>query len=177
MIDAANARQTPEQVAAVGRPYVSAMVMHYLPVASDQAIIGFTQVMTLELDQIGAKSADACFEYLNPRPNAPLNVMDFLTPEVARQDEALTGQIIESGSSSSAKVPSQQEVAPTINSVSQALVAKYGANNVAALSRPGALDHAMNCAMISDLYKDILQLPVPAAVPVLRFFYSRNPAA
>ncbi|HXE29905.1 MAG TPA: hypothetical protein VN656_15410 [Stellaceae bacterium] len=177
MIDAVDSGKSPEQVAAIGRPYVNALTLHYLPIASDQAIVGFTQVLTLEIDQINAKNVDACFEFLNPRPDTPLDVRGFLTPEVANQDIAVTANVIETGSSSPGKVPSREEVAPAIKVVSQALVAKYGTENVAALSRPGALDHAMNCAIISDLYKDVLQLPLPVAVPALRFFYSRNSAA
>lgn len=177
MIDAVNAGKSPEQVAAVGRPYVGAVALRYLPIASDQTIVGFTQVMTLEIDQIGAKSSDACVTFLNPRPDAPIDITGFITPEVANQDMEATAKVIESGASNPGKIPSQEEVAPALRAVGQALVVKYGAQNVAALSQPASLDHAMYCSMVSDLYKDVLQLSLPTGVPVLRFLYSRHPAA
>jgi hypothetical protein len=177
MIDAVDAGKSPEQVAAVGRPYVSAIALRYLPIASDQAVIGSTQVTTLEIDQIGAKNADACVTFLSPRPDAPFDITAFITPEVMKLDAEATAKVIESGASNPGKVPSQEEIAPALRAVSQALIAKYGAQNVTALSQPASLDHSLYCSMISDFYKDILQLPLPAGVPVLRFLYSRHPTA
>jgi hypothetical protein len=177
MIKAAEAHGSQAEINAAARPYLAGITRRYLPGASDNTVLDFTRVMTLEIDQIGAKDADACVAFINPSSgSSPLALDKLLTPELMQQDAAVTAAIIESGSQSPQPVPAKTDISDTLNRVARQMVSEFGSNDVIALSKPGSLSHDRFCVMTSEFYKQILILPRTSAVPLLRFLYSQNAA-
>jgi hypothetical protein len=134
--------------------------------------------VTLEIDQIGAKSADRCVEFLYPDPGTPAtDISSFITPEVIRYDSSATVSVIESGAATPQAIPTKEAVSSALGRAVRQLVEKFGGEDVAALSKPKTLDHDRLCVMTSALYKNVLSLPPSEAGPVLRFLYSGHNGA
>ena len=175
MLDAAAKGRPQTEIVAIPQATIGAMVRKYLPHASDQAVLDFTRVMTLETDQIGAKNADACVGFLYPQlGRMPGPVSDFITQEVSQHDVAATQAVIESGATSPVPVPTREAVAASIAQVRGALVSMYGAEDVAALARPATLPHDRLCAISSAVYNQALLLPKPTAISVLRYLFAQS---
>ncbi len=179
LIAAVRQKDTPAQINLAILPYIATITKRSLPAASDTAVLDFARVLTLEIDQVGAKSADACVEFLFPRPGvAAVIVSDFVTPEVLRSDVAATTEVISSGFESRRPVPTLAEISASRLQVSRQLVAQYGIGDVQTLgSKPSALSHATICAMDSQIFKNILSLPKADAAAYLRFVFAQVKAS
>ena len=168
LTDASGRRSSPADLQAIARQVLGAEVGKQVAHASDQAVIDTTRVLTLTLDQIGAKSADACFNFLFPRPDITVDLAKYITPEVAKLGDTATVAVLETSSASPQPIPERQDVAVFLNQVRSRLVANYGEDAVAMLGKPSTLDHAKVCGLTSALYKEVLSLPRGQAVPLLR---------
>jgi len=157
--------------------YLVGVMAKYLPIASDESIVEMTRVVTLEVDQIGAKSADACFGFLyHPGSPAKVDLTQFVTPEVLAADKAAMTAILESGMTSPQRVPAKQEINPAFNRLGQQLITSFGQADVAALANPATMDHGRYCTITGSLYKQVLSMPRADAVPLLRFLYGHGAA-
>ena len=135
-------------------------------------------MITLELDQVGAKSPDACYELVYPSTDGSMfDISQYTTPEVMEQDLTSTDAVISTGAAQMGRIPSKDEVASSFAKVSALLVARFGTADVANLAKPKELDHAKACQIISFLYKSILELPVKDAGPLLRYLFAQQRAA
>lgn len=175
MTAAAARRAKPDEVTAIAQQALGAAIRKYLPHASDEAVLDFARMLALEIDQIGAKSADACVASVYPqlgRMPAPVNT--FITPEVAKFEQTTTETAIRTGASTPVPVPGTDSITAALGQVRGALIAAYGAQDVAALARPETLPHAQLCAMNGDIYKHALMLPKAAGVPLLRFLFAQS---
>ncbi|HLI14273.1 MAG TPA: hypothetical protein VKY65_21975 [Alphaproteobacteria bacterium] len=177
VVDARRDGTPKSELDAALRSDVGVIARKYIPIASGDALIEFARVMTLSIDEIGAKSADACFDFLFPRPGGTVApITQLITPELSRRDDEALGAIIATGAASPQRVPTKDEVAPALGQVARQLAAKYGNAAVSDLTRLTSLDHGKACALTSSLYKEVLSLPRDQAVAVLRFMFAQNPA-
>jgi hypothetical protein len=176
MIKAAAQNEQPAEINTAAQPYVTMMTSRYLPFASDTAILDFTRIMTLEVDQIGAKDVDACIAFLSPSLTASAAATSLLTPELRQRDVAATAAVIESGSKAARPVPTRSDVSGALTRVARQMVVEFGGDDVAALAKSKTLNHRKVCTMTSALYKDALTLPIADAVPLLRFLYAQKTA-
>lgn len=172
MIDGLSNGKPQAQIVADANEQVSGLVKKALPQASDDAVMETARVITLEYDQLGAKNADACFAYATGSP--PVDILKFVTPEVAQMEKAANAAVLETGLTNPQRIPSRDEVAPALRRVVQQLIATYGQSDVAGLAKPAGMDHARYCAIISALFKNALSLPRDQAVPVLRNMFGQG---
>jgi hypothetical protein len=178
VLDGSRQRRPQPEIDAAVKSSVGAVAKRYLPIASDAAVISFTQVITLEIDQIGAKNADRCVDFLYPGPGKPaVDISSFVTPEVIRADGTATVSVIESGSATPQPIPTKEAVSAALGRAVRQLVEKFGSEDVAALSKPASISHDHLCTMVSSLYKNVLSLPTTESGPVLRFLYSEHNGA
>ncbi len=169
MIDGLSNGKSQAEIVADVNGQIKVLVMRYLPQASDDAVINMASVISLEYDQIGAKSADACFAYAAGA--SPIDISKFVTPEIVEMEKTATAAVLETGLANPQRVPSRDEVAPALKLVVQQLVATYGQSDVAALAKPATMEHARYCSIISTLFKGALSLPRDQAVPLLRTMF------
>lgn len=148
---------------------LGAAVRRFQAHASDQALIDRVRITTLEIDQIGAKSVDACADFLSPHPQAPVNLQQYVTPEVAKLDEDATAAILETGSRGEHPIPEKQQVEAFLSKIRGGLVAQFGEDDVTKFGSGQITDHAQICKMNSAFFKQALSLPRQQAVSVLRF--------
>ena len=163
-------RSRPQaEVQATAASVLGAAVRRFQAHASDQALIDRVRITTLEIDQVGAKSADACDVFLSPRPQAPVNLQQYVTPEVAKLDGDTTAAIVETGSRGEHPIPEKQQVEAFLSQIRSDLVAQFGEDEVAKFGSGQITDHAQICKMNSAFFKQALSLPRQQTVSVLRF--------
>lgn len=176
-LDGAIHHQPKPELQAAIRAVITTSLRKFLPHASASAVLKLTRVTTLEIDEFGAKSADACVDFLFPGPGRkPVSIAEFVSPEVMQQDAAVEQAVFESASDPQ-PVPTKSAVASTLNGVVQRLAGTFGADTVASLGHPATMAPAALCAVTGALYKDILALPPSESVPLLRFLFAQNTAA
>jgi hypothetical protein len=169
--------KAPSEFDAIAQPHVAALIKRYLPSASDAAILDFTRVLALEIDQIGSQNADACIAFIAPSPSiSPISVRDFLSSEIMQHDAEAGAAVIESASQVKSTVPPKSEISGVLSEVVQRMTAKYGSDGIATFTKLDQRDHKKFCTMTGDFYKTVLSLPVNEAIPFLRYIYSRNSA-
>jgi len=151
-------------------------VIRFQAHASDQALIDRVRITTVEIDQIGAKSVDACADFLSLHPQAPVNLQQYVTPEVAKLDEDATVAILETGSRGEHPIPEKQQVEALLNRIRSGLVTQFGEDEVAKFGSGQITDHAKICKMNSAFFKLALSLPRQQAVSVLRFVLAQAPS-
>jgi len=166
--------QAEVQAAAYGA--LGASVRRFQAHASDQALIDRVRITTLEIDQIGEKNVDACADFLSRNPQAPIDLQQYITPEVIKLDGAATTAILETGSTGERPVPERKQVEPSLNQIRNRLVAQFGEDDVAKFGIGQITDHAKVCKMSSAFFKQALSLPRQQAVSVLRFVLGQAPS-
>jgi hypothetical protein len=167
-------RSRPQaEILDAARSALSAAVSRFQAHASDQALIDRVRITTLEIDQIGAKSADACVDFLSPHPQSPVNLQQYVSPEIAKLNEVTIAAILETGSTGEHPIPEKQKVEAFLNQIRSSMVAQFGEDDVAKFGRGQITDHAQICKMNSVFFKLALSLPRQQAVSVLRFVLGR----
>lgn len=110
-LDARRLGKSEAELAASTRGYLSELLTKYLPVASDDAVIAVAELTVSEIETIGSKSADACYDSLYPHPGAkPILLSEYLPVEVQRRDLSTTAAVIETGSTAPQPIPGENEV-------------------------------------------------------------------
>jgi hypothetical protein len=163
------------EAAAMTRGQIAHAVRKYLPLASNEAVIEFTRVQVIEIDQIGAKNVDACVSFLSPRPgDPPLDVSKYVTADTIERHSAASVAVITSGATNPQPVPVEVEIQKNLSLVAERLVARYGEADVAVIGdmHSPTADHGKICMIFSAVYKEVLALPVQDQVSLLRYFYS-----
>jgi hypothetical protein len=170
-------RSKPQaEVQAAAYSVLGAAVRRFQAHASDQALIDRVRITALEIDQIGAKSVDACADFLSPHPQASVNLQQYITPEIAKLDEVATAAILETGSTGEHPIPEKKQVEASLSQIRSGLVAQFGEDEVAKFGSVQITDHAKICKMNSAFLKLALSLPRQQAVSVLRFVLAQAPS-
>jgi hypothetical protein len=144
--------------------------------ASDQALIDRVRITALEIDQIGVKNVDACADFLSIHSQAPVNLQQYLTPEVAKLDGMATAAILETGSTRERSIPERKQVEVSLSQIRKGLVAQFGEDDVSKFSSGQIADHTKICKMNSAFFKQALSLPRQQAVSALRFVLGHAPS-
>jgi len=175
-VEAATLGKTESELIGTTRRYVAELAHKYLPVASDDAVIEMVRVMVLEMNQIGAKNADACFNFLFPRPGVPpVIISQYVSVELQNRDLAATTAVIESGARKPQRVPTEKEIEPKMNLVINALRRKFSSAQLAAFADPDSSTspHPVVCGVTQAFYEEILALSSPDNARLLRFLFSQ----
>jgi len=171
--DAASHGAGAAGIKAITARVLGSVVVGQLAHASDDAVIDAGRLLTLQLDQIGAKSADACFAFLFPRPGAPIDIAQYVSPEVTGLDADTTVAILETAGTNPRPIPSHHDIEAALGTVRNRLLSVYGEDAVNQLRKPAAMDHGQLCRMTSSLYKEVLSLPRAQSVPLLRYLLTQ----
>jgi hypothetical protein len=176
MIEARKLGKSQAELVAVMMPYVSNLSKKYLPVASDDAVIAAAELAVTEAETIGSKSPDACYDFLYPRPGSrPVILSEYLAGDVQHRDLLTTAAVIETGSTTPQRIPTEKEVSPLLKRVVDQLTQRYPAADIAALANPNSpeIEHERTCRMTIALFREVLALPTKDKVRLLRFFFAQ----
>jgi hypothetical protein len=142
--------------------------------ASDQAVTDRVRLFVLEIDQIGAKSVDVCVDFIVPNPQRPINLQDYVTPEVMSLDALSAAALLDTGSTGGRSLPEKKDIDAPLAQIRNALVAQFGEDDVAKLGAKQITDHGKFCKMNSAFFKLARSLPRAQAVPVRRYLLSQS---
>jgi hypothetical protein len=176
MVDAIRFGRSKAELAAIARPYIDNLYKKYVPVASNDAVTAMAQLVVIETEAIGSKSADACYEFLYPRPGRNTFVAtDYLPREIQEHDLSTIATVIETGSASPQRIPTEEEISPLLKIVIDRLAKRYPINDIAALADPGSptVGHEKVCSMTTALYREVLTLPAKDKLLLLRFLFAQ----
>jgi hypothetical protein len=155
------------EVGARTRPLINRLAAKYVPAASDDAILEATNVAAETMRTLNAKSADACYRYIQPSSGpADLTHVPF---HLRERDLATTAAIIASGAGGTAR-PRGESIDSDLQWVFGRLVARFG-DDASILDRLGApgVNPATACTVVTALYEGALSLPAPRSAQLLRF--------
>lgn len=162
------------EVQAAASSALKAAILRFQVNASDEALIDRTRIMALEIDQIGAKNIDACADFLSAHPAAPVNLKQYVTPEVLKLEEASTVAVLETGSTGQHTIPEKKEVESSLSQIRAGLIAEFGEDDVVKFGSGQITDHAKLCKMNSAFFKLALSLPHAQAASVFRFIFGQS---
>ena len=149
------------ELTGVVRPYVTRVAQKYLAHASDDALTDSMSVVLLEIHQMAAKNADACYDYLRPRAGvAPVVLSRYVDAQTLRRDLDSTTAVIVTAIADPQPVPAPADITAGRIAVAAQLRAKYTADDLAALSNLNAptVDHAEYCKMTAAVLEETLAL-------------------
>jgi hypothetical protein len=175
LIDAHKLGRSTAELIASTFPYISKLSKKYLPVASDEAVITTAQLIVIETEAIGSKSANACYDFLNPHAGSqPVILTEYINQQTQELDLSTTAAVIETGATNPQRVPTEKEVSPLLKKVIGKLAKRYSATELGALTDPSSpgIEHEKVCRMASALYREVLILPARDAARLLRFLFA-----
>ncbi len=176
-VDAVNRKKTSVELGAMIAPFVQSLTNTYLPTASDAAIIEFSKVTVLDLQEIAAKSPEACYTFAyRPAGVPPINAFEYLSPEVLLRGQRAMAMVIESKMTPPPIAPTDKDINWSRNYVMEQLIQKFGGGDVEAYAnaRTAVSDRAKVCRMTIAFYNEVFTLPPDEQARLLRFMLARH---
>jgi hypothetical protein len=165
--------ETEAQATARIRSAVSENVSKYIPVASDEALIHFTEITIDTMKQLTEIDPSLTYSFLFPKEYGTIQVGKYVTEQ---NQTALLGslaEIIRTGASNP-KVITDLAIADLyLENVRTKLYQKYGDElyELSDLHSP-KIDKRRACNFMIDLYEEVLKLPEGQKTLVLRSMFS-----
>lgn len=168
---AAREGRSVEELTASTRAEIAGLMSKYIPSASDEAILELTGVLIATMRELQRTSVSDCLLYLSPRPNRAAD-LSRLPSELKKRDLAATVAVIQSGAGEQA-LPKGMFVDRDQARVAEILQRRFGSNLeiVADLSNP-ATDASKACEISATFYEEVVKLPPPRDVQLLRHLFS-----
>jgi len=152
---------------------VSQSAAKYLPVASDEILIHFSEIMIETLKQLTAIDPELTYKYLFPNEYGPVVVSKYL--DKATETELLNalGEIVRTGVTDPTVVQNFSGVERLLEIVGKKLQRKHGdkVRMLAKLNAPG-VDKEIASNLMIDLYQEILDLPDGQNTLLLRHMFA-----
>jgi hypothetical protein len=170
-----NRKGTSEAITAM-RVRIMKLVEERLPIASNEAAMEYIGATMGELDELYKRGDDTCHQFMFPQEGVvPLDLQKYVSKEAQQKDLRALALVIESSSRNPQEVPGESEVMPHLQPVFERLASTYG-DDIALIQNPGAPggDKRKLCAIVADLYSQVLELPVEDGGKVLRFMISQG---
>lgn len=163
------AKGLPE-IEVVGRMQQQAesLLLKYLPFASDEAVLLFARVIVGQMQTIGARDKAACHDLA--MDEKPVDVQRYLTPEQIEDNLTLLDVALRTGSQRVGTLPSEARSETLFATLMQQLEQRHGLSalhDLVALNK-GTLPRDRTCAVVAQLYLEILRFPQTDAVAMIR---------
>jgi len=155
------------------RTRIYSVLQKSLPLATDDAIVEFVQVMINELQQLGSKSGDLCYAYLFPQRSGGLDYAGHLSEELRGAELNANAKVIRTASTTPQPIPSKRQVSKYLEDVTSSLIRQYGSDAavLADIESPQA-DKAKVCELSIAFYREILKLPKNDSAALLRWLFA-----
>src|SRR5207253_3109821 len=90
---------------AVTRPFVYKVFQKYQPHASDEAILALGELITADIDAIGRKDANACYDFIFPAAaGQTVNPWEYLSPDILENRFPTIAETIETGATNPRRI-------------------------------------------------------------------------
>lgn len=175
----ATTKEAHSEGVAWGQAKVSEFLPRYLPVASDAALVHFSEANVAALDSLASRRSLGCVDWLNGRSDTSTGDPNFLPPEVIERFSDTLAEVIESS-----PAPSPSRVEPAVAEIDMQRVAatvaiKHGSDALGRIANLSSADLTEEqkiqvCEAVATLYRELLRFPDPRRSALLRYLYSQD---
>lgn len=161
--------ESEPQIEARIRTIVGGLVRKYLPRASDDAVVGYIDIIIQEIEELTNQSPDLCYRFLFPEQYGPIEARKHFKAETQKADLDALAKVIQTGAENSvAKEMSGYE--PLVQKLVTNLKKVYG-DDIALLKKPlePGTDKEKFCKLTVAFYREALKLPKKESSLVLRY--------
>lgn len=162
--------KSQNQISAMVRTHIAAVVQKRLPQASNESAVAYMQVMVQEMKEMKAQDGNVCYQFLFPQEGNYVDAAKYISAGTRKADLEALGQVIKHASLMPQPLPREAEVMLLITPIVNDLGAKYQ-GGLRDLQNPNALgvNRTRLCGILIDMYSQILQLPDEQNGKVVRF--------
>lgn len=170
LLDASRNERGQQEISNIVKRHVESVLPKYLPVASDEALIDFAEVVnTTVLD-----NPDICQAYL-AQGSVPSNTS--LTDTQQQNFDEIMADVIKTGAENPTNLTTEDiNLSQTaLDDVITDLQATHGEDlAILANLKDENVDKQKACTIVSDLYEGILELPAEQSAMALRLIFSNQ---
>lgn len=161
--------ESKSQIVQRVRFIISELVEKYLPLSSDQALLGYMDVVIREIEELVHQSPELCYKFLFPKQYGTIDVTKYIMPETQQADLEALAAVIRTGAEASENMQDFPEYDALIQNIIINLHETYG-DDALLLENPHApgIDKRKFCHIMVALYREILKLPESESCLVLR---------
>jgi hypothetical protein len=167
--DAVRAGRSKGQIAAIPQPFVYEVLRKYSAYASDEAIITLAELTVAEIQAIGQRDMDGCYNFLL-RKDALRTIgrWKYLPPDIWEHKFASIPEIIEPKNTGTKRSFKSNVVA---KAVAEEISRRYGPNFALALTDPHSamLSPETVCGAFDALLRETIKRPRPDSIQLLRY--------
>lgn len=163
------------EIFAAVRSNITALVQKRLPYASDEAAARYMRVMVQEMTELQMNDGgDLCYQFLFPQAGQSLDISQYISEATKQADLTALSAVVRTSAVAPQEIPKEEDVSALLESVVNILVQRYG-QDVALLQNPVApgVDKAKVCAIMIEMYTQILQLPPTQGGKLIRYLLAQ----
>jgi hypothetical protein len=165
----------PGDAEALGARHLGPVMMKYLSHSSDPAVIGFAGISIRMLDELRARDAGLCVEWITGTDLAlRMRTLGVISTGLREEFLRATREAFLQAFAAPQPVPMAADVAASVRTVVQGLTRHYSPEVLRSLGDPAVAraNPDRTCALYADLYREVLKLPSPEASRLLRNFFN-----
>ena len=142
----------------------------YIPIASDESIVHYMEVLVTEMEMLLAKDASLCYQFLFPQPNVFLDLSRHLSGDLQKADMDALAEVIRSAIKSPQARPDGRVGQELLGKVARDMAVEHGEDvSLLRKAQEPTADKAEVCALTVSLYKKAIALPSQENGVLLRY--------
>ena len=159
-----------EQVVNALRSVFVPTIPKYIPIASDESIVHYMDVLVKEMEMLLAEDASLCYQFLFPQPNVFLDLSRHLSSDLQKADMDALAEVIRSAIKSPQARPDGKVGQELLGKVARDMTVEYGEDvSLLKKAQEPTADKAKVCALTLSLYKKAIALPSQENGVLLRY--------
>lgn len=163
------------QLYARARASISELIVKYLPLASDEAVLAFGNLAAEQLGVLAAKDQVACYHFLFPEEGPFVNVSDYFDNAMQARELQVVEMVFATAAVGQPREINPERVAELFLKIftSMALAENSDALTlfVAAAEDPNSIDKEQMCDFSLQTFTHIMALPEDEAVELMRAMF------
>ena len=165
--------ESQEQAVGRARQAVGALVMRYIPHASDESVVRYVRAMSIEIEELAEKNPDACYHFLFPDRYGSTDVTQYIKAETQRGDLAALAEVIRTAAEQPQPAPNGETGDALLKKLLNHFYASHE-DDALLLQDPFApnVDKKKVSKLIASLYREALNLPPEESGLLLRHMLS-----
>jgi hypothetical protein len=173
--DAIRSGKSKAKVVALPQPFVYAVLRKHQTHASDEAIMALAELTVAEIEAVGRKDMNACYDFLFPGAAVrPVDFWEYVPPDSLERGLAAISDLTETTATNSKRAPPTKEVLQLQKLVIDGVTRRYSETFPLVLADPRSpkFSHETVCRAFGALFREVLTLPTRDRVQMLRFFFA-----
>ncbi len=173
LVDSIRNGESQEQAAVRARQAVGGLVVRYISLAADEAVVRYVKAMTLEIEELAEKNPEVCYRFLFPNRYGSADVTPYINAETQRADLAALAEVIRTAAEQPQPAPNAETGDALLKKLMNKFYASQG-DDAYLLSDPFApgIDKKRVCKLIASLYREALSFPQEESGLLLRYMLS-----